>query len=272
MSAAAPAALAGHGAYRNGGYGGGGDVAVRDEDDRDRRRRGIPPWLMASAAALALAIALFGITRVLEGPAAGIPGATSSPRASAVAVASASAAPTPSPTPTPTATPSPTPEPTPTPTPEPTPEPTPVPTPEPTPVPTPDPTPVPTPRPTPVPTPAPPRATEPPPPATAANPARTTASFYSLVAQHRFDEAEQLWTERLRNECPPSSCLDGRFAETTGIELIRNETVAQDGDSAVVAVELIEYRTDGNRRYVGSWDLVRSGSGWLLNDPDLVAG
>jgi hypothetical protein len=34
-------------------------------------------------------------------------------------------------------------------------------------------------------------------------------------------------------------------------------------------VDLTEYREDGDvRRWVGSWDLVRTDSGWRMNDPD----
>jgi hypothetical protein len=103
----------------------------------------------------------------------------------------------------------------------------------------------------------------------AGGPAAVTARFYDLVEQHRFEEAEALWTAAMRRRYPPDGYIDGRFAPTTRIDLHRNEVVAQDGGTAVVAVDLTEYRTNGEvRRWRGSWDVVLTDAGWLLNDPD----
>jgi hypothetical protein len=73
----------------------------------------------------------------------------------------------------------------------------------------------------------------------------------------------------MRERYPPDEYIDGRFAPTTRIDLNRNEVIQQDADSAIVAVDLTEYRNDGDvRRWIGSWDLVLTGSGWRMNDPD----
>jgi hypothetical protein len=73
----------------------------------------------------------------------------------------------------------------------------------------------------------------------------------------------------MRERYPPDEYIDGRFAPTSRIDLLRNEVVARDANSAVVAVDLVEYRTDGAvRRFTGSWDLVLVDGQWLLNDPD----
>ncbi len=38
--------------------------------------------------------------------------------------------------------------------------------------------------------------------------------------------------------------------------------------TAVVSVALTEYRESGEvRRFAGSWDLVRTSSGWLMDEP-----
>ncbi|MBA2721211.1 MAG: hypothetical protein H0U52_18510, partial [Chloroflexi bacterium] len=102
------------------------------------------------------------------------------------------------------------------------------------------------------------------------DPAETVARFYSLVAAHRFDEAAALWTSRMRREYPPAGNIDGRFAKTTRIDIqaldIRSQSLA--GRSAVVYVDLIEYReSEAPRRYRGTWDMVLSGSGWLMDEP-----
>ncbi len=77
----------------------------------------------------------------------------------------------------------------------------------------------------------------------------------------------------MRERYPPGENINGRFADTTRIDVRRNEVVQQDGDSAIVAVDLREFRTNGEvRRYVGSWDMVLTDAGWLMNDPDLGGG
>lgn len=153
----------------------------RTRRDRQHRAR---LWRDTALAVGALAIVLFGATRLLGGAGPGdvlsatgtpgLPGGSSAPAsftataspdatasdqpsaaASAPPTAAPRASPTASPTPTPTASPTPSPRPTPRITPRPTVRPTPPPTPPPTPAATPTPAPEPTPTPTVEPTPAP---------------------------------------------------------------------------------------------------------------------
>jgi len=98
------------------------------------------------------------------------------------------------------------------------------------------------------------------------------ARFYRLVVEERFDEAAALWTAEMRERYPPAGNIDGRFAPTTDIDLVRNDIVAMDvgAGTANVAVDLIEYRETGPspRRFVGDWDLVLVDGRWLMSDPD----
>ncbi|MDQ3129122.1 MAG: protein kinase [Chloroflexota bacterium] len=117
------------------------------------------------------------------------------------------------------------------------------------------------------------RPTNPPAPgptAPARDPAETVARFYSLVEAHRFDEAERLWSTRMRQEYPPEGNIDGRFARTSAIDIqalsIRSQSLTR--RTAVVDVDLIEYReSEAPRRFRGTWDLVLSSSGWLMDEP-----
>jgi hypothetical protein len=188
----------------------------------------------------------------------------------------AAVVPTASPTFTPRSLPSPTPvpivivTPVPFPTPQPTPVLTPRANPEPTPIaianPTPRPTARPTPRPTAKPT-APPAAG---PTAPSLDPAATVRRFYDLVEAHRFDEAARLWSARMRAQYPPDRYIDDRFAGTTRIDInhLSTPSMSLSRKTAVVSVDLTEYRTSGPaRRWIGSWDLVLGPAGWLMDEP-----
>ena len=75
----------------------------------------------------------------------------------------------------------------------------------------------------------------------------------------------------MRNRYPPDEYIADRFRATTRIDLNRNQVVSlnEQAGTAVVAVDLTEYRSDGSvRRFAGSWDLVRTSAGWRMNDPD----
>jgi hypothetical protein len=236
-------------------------IARRPPPD-DRRRRRTPVALFLPLIALGI-LGLVGAI-VLSGAGrdqGGVAGATGTPGASDLAIAPGTeASPSVAPSPTPSAEPSPTPTPTPTPTPEPTPTPTPEPTPTPTPRPEPTPTPQPTPRPTPPPDDGLPDR----------DPAETVARFYRLVVRERFDDAAALWTAEMRQRYPPREYIDGRFNDTTEIEMRRNEIIAFDPDAgtATVAVDIVEYEPGASTRFIGDWDLLLVDGRWLLNDPD----
>jgi eukaryotic-like serine/threonine-protein kinase len=158
-------------------------------------------------------------------------------------------------------------------TPAPTPAATPKATPRPTPRATPQDTPKPTKRPAPEPTQAPAAAPTEAPAATpepARDAAQTVVQWYTLVAAHRFDEAAQLSSPRLTGNRFVWGYIERHFSRTTGIEIHRAEVVASDAAAgrALVAVELTEFRTNGPPiNSAGSWELVMSPTGWLLDVP-----
>jgi hypothetical protein len=104
-------------------------------------------------------------------------------------------------------------------------------------------------------------------------PAETVRTFYGLVAEERDDEAAQLWTPRLRAAFPPAESITARFSHTRALVLERADVVALD-DAAGKATVAVTVREEldgppGERRYTGTWDLVRTADGWLLDQPDL---
>ena len=106
--------------------------------------------------------------------------------------------------------------------------------------------------------------------APARDPAETVLRFYDLVEAHRYTEAARLWSPRMRSQYPPSGYIDGSFDATTRIDVnrisIRSMSLAK--KTANVFVDLAEYRTSGApRHFVGSWDLVLTSSGWLMDRP-----
>jgi protein kinase-like protein len=128
-----------------------------------------------------------------------------------------------------------------------------------------EPSPEPTPAPTLAPTPAPAISVT-----AAGDPAVTIVSFYELVSGHDYASASGLWSDRMRAAYPPQTNIWGRFDATSSI-VARSASVTSAGPgSAAVAVDLIETLRNGAvRRWVGTWYLVRSGSGWLLDQPGL---
>ncbi len=160
------------------------------------------------------------------------------------------------------ATPEPTERPTPNPTARPTAEPTTVPTATPAPVAVATPMPA-TPAPAPVVTPAPPVMV-----AMAVTPDQTVATWYSHVANGEFDAAYALWSQRMRANFPREGNLDNRWRETADITFSQLYVVSQTQTTATVQVDFVETRDDGSsRRFIGWWELVRSGDGWLLDQP-----
>jgi hypothetical protein len=100
-------------------------------------------------------------------------------------------------------------------------------------------------------------------------PTSAVATFYELVQRHEFDTAAQLWTPRLRAEFPPAENIDQRFAQTQQVTVHRVELVSAHGEEALVGIDLDERNSAGERHYVGTWSVVRSGDAWLLDQPDL---
>jgi hypothetical protein len=102
-------------------------------------------------------------------------------------------------------------------------------------------------------------------------PSAAVASFYELVGRHQFATAAQLWSPRMRAAFPPADNIDRRFGQTQQVVVNRAEVVSMNGDQATVAVDLVELDTAGQRHYVGTWSVVRSPDGWLLDQPNLQA-
>jgi len=161
-----------------------------------------------------------------------------------------------------------------------------IPAPSPTPLATPTPIPAPTPtataiRPTATALPAttPPQPTEPPVPPTAnapvvaagggSSPAQAIQLFYQYVGQHQFDAAAQLWTAQMRAQYPPPDNINGRFGQDQRVEVAVGKVTMTGDGQATVAVDITEYRGGTTLRSVGSWQVVRGPSGWLLAQPNL---
>lgn len=156
-------------------------------------------------------------------------------------------------------------------TPEPTPAPTRRPTAEPTVQPTLAPTPAPIAAATPAPVAPPPPAAPPPTPvivAMAITPDQTVAAWYSLVEDGQFDAAYGLWSDRMRAGFPREGNLDNRWRDTADITFTQLYVAEQTQTTAKVQVEFVETKENGSsRRFIGWWELVRSGDGWLLDQP-----
>ena len=109
------------------------------------------------------------------------------------------------------------------------------------------------------------------PAATAGDPAATVARFYEDVSAHDFAAAAALWTPRMQAQYPPAVYIDHRFAATQQINLRGARMVGARGGLATVYVDVIEVIDGQRRQWAGTWQLVLTASGWLLNRPNLRA-
>ena len=144
---------------------------------------------------------------------------------------------------------------------------------EPTASPTPEPTPEPIAAATPAPAaPAPPPAAATPPQtvavAMAVTPDQTVATWYSHVEDGAFDAAYALWSDRMKANFPRAANLDNRWANTADVRIIQLYVAEQTATTAKVQIEFVETKDDGSsRHFIGWWELIRSGDGWLLDWP-----
>ena len=106
---------------------------------------------------------------------------------------------------------------------------------------------------------------------TVGDPTGAVGAFYQAVAAHQFDAAAATWSARMQANYPPPEFINRRFAYTQQMNLRAARTVANDGQFATVYIDLIEVYAGSTRHWVGSWQLIRSSSGWLLNQPNLQA-
>jgi hypothetical protein len=104
------------------------------------------------------------------------------------------------------------------------------------------------------------------------DPTRAVARFYQALSAHQFGTAANLWTARMQAQYPPAQYINHRFSATQQIGLRAGQLLGRNGNQAVVYVDVVERIGGQTRRWVGTWQLVATGSGWLLNQPNLRAG
>ena len=101
------------------------------------------------------------------------------------------------------------------------------------------------------------------------DPTAAVARFYQAVTAHDFAGAAALWSPAMQAQYPPAEYIDRRFVATQQINLMAERVVATGGGVAVVYVDMVELSGGQTRHWVGTWQLINSASGWLLNHPDL---
>ena len=106
----------------------------------------------------------------------------------------------------------------------------------------------------------------------AGDPAAAIARFYQAVSGHDFAAAAAVWSSRMLGRYPPSVYIDHRFAATQQINLQAARTVGNRDRQAIVYVRVVEVLDGQTRHWVGTWQLVNTGSGWLLDQPNLQSG
>lgn len=105
----------------------------------------------------------------------------------------------------------------------------------------------------------------------AADPRGSIAGFYQAVAAHQFDAAAATWSARMQAAYPPPEYINRRFAYTQQMNLRQARVIANNGQTATVYIDLVEVYAGSTRHWVGTWQLVQTSSGWLLNQPNLRA-
>ena len=103
----------------------------------------------------------------------------------------------------------------------------------------------------------------------AGDPAGVVARFYQALAGHDFETAAALWTPAMQARYPPAEYIDQRFAGTQQIDLRAERVVGESGGVAVVYVDVVEVMDGQISHWVGTWQLLDTSSGWLLNSPNL---
>ncbi|MDP9245938.1 MAG: hypothetical protein M3O64_04720, partial [Chloroflexota bacterium] len=106
-------------------------------------------------------------------------------------------------------------------------------------------------------------------PVSAVDPAATVVSFYRLVTARQYADAARLWSARMQANYPPASSVDQRFSDTRSLSADSAVVTAQGPTSATVSVYLTEVTSLGTRHWSGTWTMVRSESGWLMDSPQL---
>ena len=100
-------------------------------------------------------------------------------------------------------------------------------------------------------------------------PTDAVSRFYRAISAHQFDVAASLWTAQLREQNPPTLFIDQRFAMTDRIDVGDEHLLSAGDGTATVYVDVVEVTSGLNRRWVGTWQVVDTAFGWLLNGSDL---
>ena len=103
------------------------------------------------------------------------------------------------------------------------------------------------------------------------DPAAAVSRFYAAVSAHDFDAAASLWTARMQAQYPPAIYIDQRFSATKRIDVTSERVLSAGGTTALIYVDLTEVIGSETRHWVGTWQVVRVTSNWLLNSPNLRA-
>lgn len=104
-------------------------------------------------------------------------------------------------------------------------------------------------------------------------PAQAVIDFYNAVVAGQYESAARLWSPRMLATYPPGENITRRFSQTRTLTVQRAEIVSFDevAGRAVVIVQLEEVvgTPPVTHLYGGSWQVVRSPAGWLLDQPDV---
>lgn len=103
-------------------------------------------------------------------------------------------------------------------------------------------------------------------------PTDAVSRFYAAISAHNFDVAADLWTEQMQQRNPPTVFIDERFSGTERIDVATERLLSIGSGTAIVYVDVNELIGGLSRRWVGTWQVVDMGSGWLLNNADLQPG
>ena len=100
-----------------------------------------------------------------------------------------------------------------------------------------------------------------------ATPTAAVESFYTLIANHQFDQAAQLWSQNMVNTWGIEEGIIHRFSATTRLDIKGIRLVSQAGGHATVSVDLLEWKGASStpQELIGSWNLVQGPSDWLLD-------
>jgi hypothetical protein len=103
------------------------------------------------------------------------------------------------------------------------------------------------------------------------DPAAVVRQFYAAISAHQFDVAASLWSAAMQAQYPPTLFIDDRFSATQEIDLTAERVLADSGGTAIVSVQVAEVTGGETRQWAGTWELIDTSAGWLLNSPNLQA-